>query len=879
MELEDIVRQLGQMTGEAIAIARFEGGDRSPLILWCNDALCAMTGYAREELIGHRTAKLRRLADLTPIDPGLLAAWQRGEETVTEMPIWRRDGTELWVEHRVRPVLADGRLRFLVGFRHDVTERVRWRRALEAEAARLRAERARLSAEAARLERLSLVATHTNDGVLFLDREGRIEWANRAYLRRTGQRLEDVVGRKARNLISNEGLTAEEIAAVDARLAAGETLRLERQYRAADGRPYWVDLTVQPIQGPDGAIVSTVAIGRDITARKEGEAKMAAATARAEAAERRLWSAIEAIPDGFVIYDSYDRLVVCNQRYRELYALSADAIRVGASFEEILRAGLARGQYPAAEGREEEWLAERLAAHRRAEGTIEQRLADGRWVKIVERRTSIGDIVGFRVDITDLKRQQEQLEAYAAQLEQVNLEIAEKHAMLELSQEAIRHNALHDALTGLPNRRYLDERLRECLSDPAADVALFHLDLDRFKQINDTLGHAAGDAVLVAVAERLRKSVRAGDFVARIGGDEFIVLCPQATSREELARLADRLVAQMREPVRFEKHVCHFGCSIGIAVRRAGEPGGDLMVNADVALYRAKNRGRNRWEFYSDQLHAEIIARKRLSDEIVAGIDRNAFLPVYQPQVCLLTGRVLGVEALARWRRADGRMATPAEFLDVAEDLDLIARLDRMILEKALDDLARWRAAGLEVPRVSVNVSARRLHDPRLVEDVRALGIQPGTVAFELLESIYLDQPDGQLMWTLDALRDLGIAIELDDFGTGYASVVSLVRLRPDAIKIDQELIAPIAERSEAFDLVCALVSIGGTLGVKVLAEGVETPAQLELLGRTRCHAVQGHIFGRPMPAEELAALLDQVGGRFALGALAAGDLATGAGI
>ena len=291
---------------------------------------------------------------------------------------------------------------------------------------------------------------------------------------------------------------------------------------------------------------------------------------------------------------------------------------------------------------------------------------------------------------------------------------------LEAARVRIEHNALHDSLTGLPNRRYLDEVLKSYAATGFLDsgsVALLHIDLDRFKQINDTLGHAAGDAMLIHASQILRANCRQEDFVARIGGDEFVVVSSAADGDDYLAALAERIVRQMRQPAHYEGHECRFGVSIGIAVERGDEIDVKrLLINADIALYRAKRRGRNRHEFFSEVLQAEVVNTKRMADEILNGLERDEFIAYYQPQFDAHTLDVVGVEALARWRHPTQGILAPDAFLGIAEELNVVATIDRLILEQALADLNRWEQAGFNVPRASVNVSLRRLHDEDLIK-------------------------------------------------------------------------------------------------------------------------------------------------------------------
>ncbi len=463
-------------------------------------------------------------------------------------------------------------------------------------------------------------------------------------------------------------------------------------------------------------------------------------------------------------------------------------------------------------------------------------------------------IVGVNWDVTEDV-------LLAEKLKLANLDSEARNFELEAAKERIEYNALHDSLTGLPNRRYLDDVLADHIAKFESEgerAGLLHLDLDRFKQINDTLGHAAGDAMLVHAARVLKANLRFGDFVARVGGDEFVVLCrieqqDHARWSEVLAGLAERIIEEMHQPVPYHGHECRFGVSIGIAcdIGEIGDPR-RLLVNADLALYRAKSRGRNRHQFFNDALQAEITNTKRVADEILSGLERNEFVAYYQPQFDAVTHAIVGVEALARWRHPTAGILPPSEFIKIAEELNVVATIDRMILEQALRDLKEWSAEGLRIPKVSVNVSARRLHDEELIRSLRDLAIKPGTIAFELVESIFLDENDDQVTWNVEQIKALGIEIEIDDFGTGYASIISLLKLRPRRLKIDRQLVSPILGSATQRHLVGSIIDIGKSLGIEVMAEGVETMEHARVLKSLGCHALQGHAFAKALSAAEL---------------------------
>lgn len=463
--------------------------------------------------------------------------------------------------------------------------------------------------------------------------------------------------------------------------------------------------------------------------------------------------------------------------------------------------------------------------------------------------------LGANWDVTADYEKAEELQRAYGLAEQRNVELEEARARME-------HNALHDPLTGLPNRRYLDGLLAE-LTDKddrkPSDVAVLNIDLDRFKQINDTLGHAAGDAMLKHMGRLLTDSVRKADTVARIGGDEFVIVLTPAPSAVRLKKLIARIIKQASRPMVFHGQECRGGVSVGIAFsEEKGADARQLLVNSDIALYRAKGEGRNRAVVFTHSLQAEVIATKRCADDILKGLERGEFLPHYQPQFDAHTLDVVGVEALVRWQHPRDGLLLPDRFLKVAEDLNAVSAIDRTVFEQSIGHFKKWRRVGLLVPHVSVNVSARRLGDEGLVESLRALDIEPGVFSFELLESIFLDDRDDVAGWNIDRIRELGINIDIDDFGTGHASIVSLLRLNPQRLKIDRQIVEPITRSEQQRRLVRSIVEIGKSLGIEVCAEGVETLDHVHILRDLGCDVLQGFFFAKPMAFADLIDFLRQ---------------------
>jgi diguanylate cyclase (GGDEF)-like protein len=426
---------------------------------------------------------------------------------------------------------------------------------------------------------------------------------------------------------------------------------------------------------------------------------------------------------------------------------------------------------------------------------------------------------------------------------------------LEATKSHLEHTAFHDWLTGLPNRRYVESALAEiavrCRSE-GGQLALMHVDLDRFKQINDNLGHVAGDAMLQHVADILRNKTSENDLVARVGGDEFLIVRAFPSGIQVLMDLAESIIQAITRPVPYGDRLCRFGACIGIALETGSNIKTDqLMINSDAALYHAKTRGGNRAEVFSKELEVQALEKSRLGDDVLRGLEANEFIPYYQPQFDATTLELVGVEALVRWVHPNDGVRAPASFLAAASDLNVVSAIDRSVLDQALEDMRTWRKSGVMVRKLSVNVSAARLNDENLMSHLRELKIEPGLLSFELVESIFLDDCDAITNTAIEEIKQLGIDIEIDDFGTGHASIVSLLKLSPKRLKIDRQFIGPILTSNEHSRLVASIIEIGRSMGVEVIAEGVETMEQAKLLRMLGCDTLQGFSFARPMSASD----------------------------
>lgn len=422
----------------------------------------------------------------------------------------------------------------------------------------------------------------------------------------------------------------------------------------------------------------------------------------------------------------------------------------------------------------------------------------------------------------------------------------------------IQHLSMHDALTGLANRNKLSRFLEQALlkGEQAAPLTLILLDLDSFKPINDSLGHAAGDAVLLEVAARLRETTRDGDLVARLGGDEFVLAIANMDNRNEIDRFCVRLIDSLHQPIAYEDHSLHVGASLGIAqTRLQGYDAGELIRCADIALYQAKAEGKNTWRYFSVEMNQQIQYRRQLENDLRRAVKQQEFVLHFQPRYRLQSLEIVSVETLVRWQHPVEGLLGPDTFIPLAEQTDLIVPLGLWVLRSACEIARDWPAPLL----VSVNLSPAQFSRSDVVADVRQILVETGFPAqrleLEITENVMLNDIEGAL-GTMNALKELGVRLNMDDFGTGYSSLGYLRTYPFDSIKIDKRFVAGLSSDSNDRAVVQAIINLGKAMGLTVTAEGVETEQQLHALGMEQCHEVQGFYLSRPLEREDFEALL-----------------------
>ncbi|MFA7318101.1 MAG: EAL domain-containing protein [Sulfuricella sp.] len=720
-----------------------------------------------------------------------------------ETALLSRDGREIPVaqvilSHRT----ADGQVAFLSSIMHDLSGR----KARETER-----------------RKLTQALEQSANTIVITDRDGVIEYVNPYFYALTGYSPEEVIGNNP-NVWQSGDTPLETYQEMWQTILAGKVWRGEVLNRKKNGALFWESSTISPVKDEKGVITHFVGIKQDITSRKEAEEKL------------RLWKrALESSVNAITIIDA------THKDFPYVYVNPAFERITGYSAEEALGKNGRFLQNQDTDQPELEHIRRAVREKRDGKALLRNYRKDGSlfWNElfISPVRNEAGQVthyIGIQNDVTERKQYEEQLAYQSA----------------------------HDTLTRLPNRNLAQDRLTQGIifaRRANSQIALLLIDLDNFKVINDSLGHNVGDQLLQIVAQRINESVRGGDTVARMGGDDFAVILADISQEEDISRVTHKILAAIAEPAMVENHKLTVTCSIGVSLfPRDGEDATTLLKNADAAMYRAKDQGRNSVQYYTAEINSRVLQRLMLENSMRTALERDEFTLHYQPQVSLLTGQMIGMEALLRWQHAELGMISPAHFIPLAEDTGLIIPIGAWVLHTACKQTRAWHDAGLPPIRVAVNISGRQFREniPQLVKKVLAeTGLPPEFLELEITESVAMQHAESTEQ-TLGALRDMGVRLSIDDFGTGYSSLSYLKRFPINKLKLDQSFVRDIISDPDDAAISIAIIALAHGMKLDVIAEGVEKESQLDFLRTHSCDAIQGYYFSRPVASEQMEQLL-----------------------
>ncbi|WP_124949048.1 bifunctional diguanylate cyclase/phosphodiesterase [Sulfuriferula thiophila] len=596
-------------------------------------------------------------------------------------------------------------------------------------------------------------------------------------------------------------------------------IKVEERLQNKQGLISWVETIKSPIFNEIGKVIGTTGIARDITERKQNEDQL-----------RLLAKVFESSTEAIIIADAQRKIITVN---------AAFTLQTGYTLTEVAGTELILSSevQSSPEFFQTIWKTTDVADH--WQGEVWDHRKDGslypKWINIDVLRNNHEQITHYVTTFSDISERKE-------------------------AEERIRFLAQHDILTGLPNRALFTSELTQAIANAKRQhhqLALFFIDLDHFKNINDSLGHHFGDLLLQEIAERLKSRLKDMDAICRQGGDEFILLLQDITSPDDVAHIAERLIEVLSTPVLLDSHEIAISASIGIALYpEDGDNGETLVKNADAAMYHAKQSGRDQYRFFVKALNDTVHERLTIESGLRKALERKEFELYYQPQINLISGEMIGVEALIRWHHPEFGMVPPVRFIPIAEDSGLIIPIGDWVLNEACRQAVAWQQAGLTELTMAVNLSAVQFRrgdvEKSINNALQASGLNPALLELELTESILIQDTE-KMLATVQRLKSLGVKLSIDDFGTGYSSLSYLKRFNVDKLKIDQSFIRNMVNDPSDAAIVHAIIQMARSLNLKTIAEGVEEQNMLEALQLHQCHEAQGYYFARPMPADELA--------------------------
>jgi diguanylate cyclase (GGDEF)-like protein/PAS domain S-box-containing protein len=784
-------------------------GDADGIILYDSPAVEKVLGYKPEERIGTNVFDYinpEEMVRVTEFGNWLLA--HPGDHMTVEHRVRHKDGSWPLMEVTSTNLLDNPSVRGIVVNWREITER------------KVAEETLRASEE-----RFRLLAENATDVIYYYSffPTPRFEYVSPSTIAVTGYTPENYYAdpELLLNMVHPEDrhLFEEAMQPSRAFVKSPPTLRL----RHKDGRVIWAETRQKPIYDSEGSVVAVEGIARDITERKRAEDVL-------KESEKFVLQLLENFPNGSVnVYDTDLRYMFAEGKGLEQEGMSPQVL-VGKTIDELFdkpSADFVRPYYQRAFSGE----------------TVEFELALGEQVYSINaaplhiQQGKVLSVIAVAQNVTERKRLERQLQ----------------------------YQAYHDSLSGLPNRHlfldYLEQALKRA-ERREGKVAVLLMDMDNFKLVNDSLGHEAGDQLLVAVCRRLQSCLRTEDILARFGGDEFVLLMEDITYPEDVARITNRIAEELRKPFEIDGREVFTAISIGIALSTSGQDmPEELLRNADMAMYQAKAEGTFKYRVFEPSMHEQILKRLEMENDLRQALEREEFRVYYQPKIQLQSGKVANLEALVRWEHPERGLITPSEFIPFAEETGLIVPLGRWVLEEACKQAKRWQDEyTLDAPlAMSVNLSVKQLQHPEVVQDIERVlqecGLERNSLILDITETVLIEAALDDAT-SLDQLKNLGIRISIDDFGMEYSSLSYLKRLPADILKIDQSFISGIGEEESDEKLVVMIIKLAHMMGLEVVGEGVETEEQAEWLREMGCDRGQGYYFARPLPPEDVSVFL-----------------------
>jgi len=678
----------------------------------------------------------------------------------------------------------------------------------------------RIRKDTRELEAFRHAIEESDNAIIMTDIWRNIKYVNKAFEVRSGYTKEEVIGKNPNILKS--GLMDESVyKRLNETINRGETWQGEIINRKKDGTLFYERESIIPIF-VDNELVRYLGIKLDITEYKEQQIRLKQAAA-----------VYQMIGDGIIVMDKEKKIITTNPAFTKMFGYAKEELR-------------------GKELRMMHALDEENYHYNQIWNTL---LENGRWAGKIDAKTKDGTLLPTWLTLTLVRDDRGEIENFIAIYANLQEIIA--------TQEKAEYLAYHDSLTGLPNRAYFDMRIVDILDvakNTQQQVAVLFLDLDRFKVINDTLGHSIGDEMLVEVAKRMKRIFDENILLARLGGDEFVITFLVQNGKEEVEALAQKILAVIREPIHVQDYYLNTTGSIGIALfPDDAQEKNQIIKYADSAMYAAKERGKDTYHFYNKQLSLDVQARLSLEQELLYAIEEHEFYLHFQPQYDLKSNRHVGVEALLRWHSKVLGDVSPDQFISIAEETGAIVKIGYFVFEEACSAYVRWKKMGLTIESIAVNVSTIQFGDEHFIQKLQAIlertGMPPEALEIEITEHFIMEYSTSN-MTILDELRALGCIISIDDFGTGYSSMSYMKRLPLDIIKIDRSFIADIPHSVHDVEVSKAIIALAHSLGYKVIAEGVETPEQEAFLKRHQCEMAQGYYFARPMDEASLIEFL-----------------------